>query len=622
MKTIGNKDFMIKNIDFDRVNLIDGFWQKRFELNAEKSIYAVQRVFEESGRFKAVRFDKDNKEIHIFYDSDVAKWMEGVAYLLAHDRKRFADLEEFCDQLIDCMVKNQREDGYFNSYFLQVEPEKIFTDRNLHELYCAGHLIEAAIVYHKYTGKRKFLDFAERMAMCIYNVFYVERSANFVTCGHEEIELALFLLYEYTKKTEYKTLGEFFINQRGNNELDKKRQILSLKNAQEDVPARELTLAEGHAVRATYFYCGMADMARISSDKELKAACERLFEDIAKRKMFVTGGIGSVRIGEAFTTRYDLPNISAYSESCAAIGLILFALRMQELGVDAIYGDVIEKVLYNGFLSSTSLDGKSFFYENTLEVCRKEIDKEVGVPVDRRTVLPPYRRQEVFSCSCCPPNINRFVASIERVIYTQTEEGIYVNQFIGSKTKDDTICVETNYPIENSVNIYSGNYPYKKLFVRIPSWCEEYEFTIDGKTVKPQMVKGGYAQFDVESSFDIHLEMEIEPIFIMANPQVRADAGKVCLMRGPVVYCLEEVDNGQDLFALAVNASKPNFTKEYSVEYNLPIIYCDGQRTYADKSNSLYAKSYPVNDVRLKFIPYYCFANREESDMLVWVDKI
>ncbi len=612
---------MIKNIDFFGVELLDGFWKERFALNAEKSIYAVQRVFEESGRFNAVRFEKTNKELHIFYDSDVAKWIEGVAYLLAHDREKFADLEKFCDELIDCMVKNQREDGYFNSYFLQVEPEKIFQDRNLHELYCAGHFIEAAIAYDKYTGKRKFLDFAQRMADCIYKVFYIEKSANFVTCGHEEIELALFMLYEYVGKEEYKMLAEYFINQRGNNELDKKRVILSPKNAQEDVPVRELTLAEGHAVRATYYYCGIADMARLTGEKALKEVCDRIFDDIVNYKMFVTGGIGSVRMGEAFTSKYDLPNISAYSESCAAIGLMLFALRMQELGINGVYGDVIERVLYNGFLSSTSLDGKSFFYENTLEVCRKEIDKEVAVPEERRTVLPPYRRQELFSCSCCPPNINRFVASIERVIYTRTEEGIYVNQFIGSKTKDGNIRIQTGYPVEDTVRISSTDYAYKKVFVRIPGWCKSYKMELNGKEVRPE-IKDGYAEFSVEKTFEILLAMEMQSTFIMANPKVRANAGKVCLIRGPIVYCIEEADNGEDLFALAADTKNPNFVMEYEPVYHLPVLYCDGERTFATENNAaLYAKRYQTKEVRLKFIPYYCFANREESDMLVWVDK-
>ncbi len=609
---------MIKNIRFEDVQLLDGFWKKRFELNAAESVYAVRRVFEESGRFDAVRFTKGNKEVHIYYDSDVAKWMEGVAYLLAHDRARFADLEAFCDELIARMVENQREDGYFNSYFLQVEPEKIFTDRNLHELYCAGHLIEAAIAYDKYTGKHDFLAFAERMAAYIYKVFYVERSAPFVTCGHEEIELALFLLYEYTGKEEYKTLAEFFVNERGNNEPDKARPILTPKNAQEDVPARELTRAEGHAVRATYFYCGMADMARISGDKALEKACRTLFNDVVRYKMFVTGGIGSVRIGEAFTSKYDLPNISAYSESCAAIGLILFALRMQELGISSAYADVIERVLYNGFLSSTSLDGKSFFYENTLEVCRKEIDKEVAVPLDRRTVLPPHRRQEVFSCSCCPPNINRFVASLERVIYTKTEEGIYINQFIASKTEG--ITLETEYPAQGRVRVSSAAYAYDKIFLRIPSWCERYELRLNGKKIKPAL-SNGYAEIAVGSAFEILLSLPTAPAFLMANPSVRADAGKVCLTRGAVVYCLEEADNGADLFALAVNTDKPNFKEEYEPAYSLPVLYVDGERREGGEDAPLYAKSYATRKVRLKFIPYYCFANREESDMLVWVDK-
>ncbi len=611
---------MINNMGINDVKLTDGFWKKRFDLNAEVSVYAVKKVFEESGRFNALRFVEGNKNIHFYYDSDVAKWMEAVAYLLAHDRKKYADLEDFCDELIDSISEHQREDGYYNSYFLQIAPEKIFTDRNLHELYCMGHLIEAAIAYDKYTGKSKFLELAKKMVECIKKVFILDKSAPFTTGGHEEIELALFALYEHTKNEEYKQIAEFFINERGNNELDKNNVIVTTYNIQDNAPARELVSADGHAVRATYYYCGMADMARISNDEGLKKACLTLFDDIVNRKMFITGGIGSARWGETFTSAYDLPNLTAYSESCAAIGLVFFCYRLQLLGIDGRYSDVIERVLYNGFLSSTSLDGKSFFYENPLEVCRKEKGKEVSTPDNLKIVLPIWRRQEVFSCSCCPPNINRFVSSIEKLIYSATDEGVYVNQFMGSELSGYGLSLKTKYPEDGKVEIIGKGYKYKKLFVRIPAWCGKYALSVDGKEIEPQLRKG-YAELDVDKDFTVKLEMEMKPTFMEANPRVRDDAGKVCMTYGPVVYCIEEVDNGADLFSISADTSGKDLYAIKSDEYNgLPVIYGNGERKVVGNDNPLYARSYPTKDVKLRYIPYHAFANREESDMLVWIN--
>ncbi len=612
---------LVRNITFDEVELLEGFWQNRYKLNEEKSIYAVQKRFEESGRFDAMRFLEGNKNVHYYFDSDVAKWIESVAYLLAKNRSEHADLEEFCDTLIKRMKENQREDGYFNSYFQQAEPNKTFTNRNAHELYCAGHIIEAAVAYDKYVGKSELLELAEKYVQYIYRVFVLEKTANFVTCGHEEIKLALFKLYEHTKKDVYKELALFFINQRGNNALDKEQPIHSLKGAQDDEPARLLTKAEGHAVRATYYYTAMADAARITDDIQLKQACDRLFEDIADRKMYVTGGIGSTRYCESFTLAYDLPNLTAYTESCAAIGVMFFAQSMQMLGVNGKYGDLIERVLYNGFLSSTSLDGKSFFYENPLEICRKEKDKQTAVRDEFRTVLPIWQRKELFDCSCCPPNINRFVASIGNLIYSETKEGIYVNQFISSSLRNGFLEQRTSYPNDKEIILSAEKYPYKQIFVRVPAWCETYSFKKNGKNTEAQ-VKDGYAIFEVGEKFHLEIIFEFSPRFIESNPQVRENAGKVCLVNGPVVYCLEEVDNGADLFALYVDKDEQDFEWEYSSLYGMKTFSCKGIRKIETQGKALYAKTYQKEKLFLKFIPYYCFANRGESDMLVWVNGI
>ena len=606
----------IENVTFDKVELLDGFWKDRYCLNLETSIYAVKKVFQDSGRFDAVRFIDGNKNIHVYYDSDVAKWIEAVAYILANNREKYADLEEFCDDLIASMVAHQREDGYFNSYFQQVEPTEAFKRRNDHELYCAGHIIEAAIAYDKYTSKGELLGLAKRYVACIRKAFMIEKTAGFVTCGHQEIELALFKLYEYTGEKEYRELANFFINQRGANDVD---QIVNTSFCMQDnAPARELSKAEGHAVRAMYYYTAMADMARIEKDKPLYEACLRLFDDIINHKMYITGGLGSTRFGEALTQDYDLPNLTAYAESCAGIGLILFCLRLNALEIDGRYADVIEKVLYNVFLSSTSLDGKSFFYENPLEICRKEKGKETSIPENRRPLLPIWRRQEVFSCSCCPPNINRFMASFANVIYTKTDEGVYVNQYVSSILKEESVCIQTAYPLETEIKISANNYAHDKLYVRVPDWCKNYMFILNGKRIEPNVYKG-YAEIAVEKVFSISMHLDFMPKFIMGNPKIRDNAGKVCLINGPVVYCLEEIDNGADLFALSVNTVKSSFHSEFNKEYNMPIFTTQGERMVGDDA-PLYADSYQTEKVTLKFIPYFAFANREESDMQVWVN--
>ena len=604
-----------KNVKFDKVELTDGFWKNRFNLNASVSIYAVKKRFEDSGRFAAVRFNKENDNMHVYYDSDVAKWIEAVAYLVHYDRSKYTDLIEFCDELIAKMCENQRADGYFNSYFQQKEPTEIFKRRNDHELYCAGHIIEAAIAYAEYVGKNDLLNLAERYVKYIKRCFMDEKSAEFVTCGHEEIELALFRLYRYTGNTEYHELAEFFINQRGANDKDK---IVATREAfQDNAPARELREAEGHAVRAMYYYCAMADMAELDNDAELEKACNALFNDIVTKKLYITGGIGSTRLGESFTKAYDLPNMTAYCETCAGIGLMLFCLRMNELNVNGKYGDVIEKVMYNVFLSSTSLDGKSFFYENPLEICRKEKDKETAVVPARRPILPIWRRKEVFDCSCCPPNVNRFMASFANVIYAETEAGVFVNQFVSSKY--DSLNVTTNYPDDGTVEITAKGYKHKSLFVRVPGWVEKYYFEKNGEPIEVKVVDG-YAEIPMTPDCEIKYNLLFKPEFIEANPFVRDNAGRVCLMNGPMVYCLEEVDNGVELNALSVKTDKDaDITSSFDNELGVKVLNVKGWRK--ESAEVLYSKEFKKVETNLKFIPYYAFANRQESDMLVWVRR-
>ena len=311
-----------------------------------------------SGRFRALKCewkegDTPSDRPHIFWDSDVAKWIESVAYIVKVSPD--AKLEELADAAIENLEKNQWEDGYINTYYTTIEPENRFKNRDHHELYCAGHLIEAAVAYYEATGKRKLLDCMEKYAALIEKLFLKENSAGFVTPGHEEIELALIKLYEATGEERWKTLAEYFIDNRGYNQKNESGNPCYPSYSQSHLPVREQTTAEGHAVRAVYLYCAMADLARLNSDEALLKACDTLFDNIINKRMYITGGIGSTAKCEAFTQDYDLPNITAYTESCAAIGLALFARRLQLLHESSVYADIIEKVMYCALRKSPSV---------------------------------------------------------------------------------------------------------------------------------------------------------------------------------------------------------------------------------------------------------------------------
>ena len=350
-------------IGFDKVSLESGFLHEKQKLNREVTLDAVYNRFYETGRFDAFKCDwKEGmeKQPHYYWDSDVAKWMEAVAYILKKESN--PELEAKVENLIDEIEKNQSPDGYFNIFFTVIEPDKRFFERTAHELYCAGHLFEAAVAYFECTGKDRFLKLMEKYADHIIRVFVEEKTAKFITPGHEEIELALVRMYSATKKKKYLDLAKFFIDNRGYAEAEKEYY------SQSHLPVREQKTAEGHAVRACYLYAAMADVAYETGDTELYEVCKTLFADIVNKKMYITGGIGSTRKGEAFTVPYDLKNDKAYAETCAAISLMFFAHRMMRFENDAKYADVIERVLYNGMISGLSLDGTSFFYENPLEI--------------------------------------------------------------------------------------------------------------------------------------------------------------------------------------------------------------------------------------------------------------
>ncbi len=609
--------YVMKNytqIPFYKTEVEGSFWGEKQRVSRNVTIDSVYDRFKETNRFEALKCDLAQQERegwrpHIFWDSDAAKWIEGLAFALEHGRDEV--LEAKADELIDDMCKNQFENGYYNCYFNIYDTDKRFKLRSEHELYCLGHLIEAAVAYYHATGKDKLLGLCERYTELVYRVFVEEKSAAFVTPGHEEIELALVKLYYTTGKKKYLELAKFFIDNKGMNDLDKNGYYpwATAAYSQDHLPVRQQTTAEGHSVRAMYCYMAMADLAREYGDLELYKACKTILSNVADKRMYVTGGIGSTHLGEAFTVDYDMKNEEAYTETCATLALALFCQRMSKIEPIGIYGDIAEQAMYNGSISGVSISGDEFFYENPLTVDLANHNKNTATKDKER--YPITQRVKVFGCSCCPPNIMRFVNAIADFLYTEDGETLYVHHYMNSSTEADGISVRqtTEYPAKGTVKLEVKS-AHKTIAVRVPGWCENFTASAE------YTLKDGYAYFAAADV--IELDFHVEPRLVVSAPGVHENAGRAALMYGPVAYCIEGVDNEGDIFSLYVNADS-SFKVEMSDYFGLPIIKAEG----AEKPDSgmLYptVKSLSYKARELTFIPYYGMENRGETDMQVWI---
>lgn len=616
------KPVLFKDVSISK----DSFWGARQELNHKTTIYSVYNRFVDTGRFEAFKFNwkqGEPNQPHFFWDSDVAKWLEAAAYIIQSEPDE--TLEAIVDETVDLIAENQGDDGYFNLYFTMVEPEKRWQNRTDHELYCAGHLIEASVAYYESTGKRKFLDLMCKYAEYIEKVFKVDKSAAFITPGHPEIELALVKLYRTTGKRKYLDLSKFFIHSRGQQDEHGYDFALPAYD-QRHLPLRQQSTAEGHAVRAEYLYSGMADIAYLYDDEDLLNACKRIYQNIVNKRMYITGGTGSSHLGEAFTIDYDLPNLTAYTETCAAIALVYFSHRMLMLETNSLYSDTIERIIYNGFLSGTSLDGKSFFYENPLEIQPELLNRDASVK--NKTRYPIIQRKEVFDCSCCPPNIARFVASIGDYLYSYSDDTFYIHQFMSGITRvnfDDkkgSVTQKTNYPEDGHIDIIVKDLNLKKIAIRVPSWCESYSVKVNGNIVTSEPVKGYLYVSNSSSTMNILIDFKMDVSLIEANPNVQENAGRIAVQRGPIIFCAEAVDNGRLLRDVTVPLSA-DFKVGKDVEYGFITLTTKAyRRDAAGFDGQLYR---PCNDINLepfdlKLIPYYAFANRGVSEMLVWLN--
>ena len=569
----------------------------------------------------------------IFQDSDVAKWLEAVAYSL--ETHPDPELEKLADETIELIERAQQPDGYLNTYFTIKEPDLRWKNlREGHELYTAGHFIEAGVAYYNATGKRRLLNIVCRMADLICSLFGEDGQHIDGYPGHPEIELALVKLYRATGEKKYLRTASYFIERRGKEpncfvEESKKpgyRRIFLENNeydpyyAQNHLPVRQQESAEGHAVRAVYLYSGMADVAYETGDDSLLEACKRLWNNIVNKRMYINGSIGSSAYLERFTVDYDLPNDSGYSETCASIGLALFGLRMAQITGEAHYFDQVELALYNTVTAGIGLDGKSFFYVNPLEVW-----PENCIPNTSRSHVKPVR-QKWFGVACCPPNIARTLASLGQYIYATKDNTLFLNLFVGNQATvsldsgELKVRVDSRFPWEDTINIETESETGCMMGIRIPSYVHRFKIAVNGDSVQYTM-KNGYVMVPVvQGKSRIDLSFSIKPRLVYPNELIRACAGQVAIMRGPLLYCIEEMDNPTPLSSLIIDKNT-SFTEQWdSALGGMITIFADGWRESSPKGAGLYHEMPCKREAtRLKFVPYCFWCNRDPGEMRVWI---
>ncbi len=574
----------------------------------------------------------------VFQDSDVYKWLEAVAYTLENDMD--SELKALADRVVDLIGSAQEEDGYLGTYFTIEEPERKFKRLSeSHELYCAGHFLEAAVAYFHATGSKKVVEMARKLADCIDRHFGREEGKIRGYDGHEEIEIGLMRLYHLTGEERYLNLSRFFLFERGTNgnfferqkEEDPNKTPLiqglekfPLSYYQIHKPILEQDTAEGHAVRLVYMCTAMADAAEASKDGRLLNVCRKIWRNIVDKRLYITGGIGSTVIGESFTFDYNLPNDTMYCETCASVGLIFYAYQMLKNEIRGEYGDVMERALYNTALAGMALDGKHFFYVNPLEVIPESSEKDPGKSHVKAI------RPEWLGCACCPPNLARLLASLNHYVYLKKETTVYSVLFMNCESEFETkngrlfIKQETEYPYNGTVRFSLNQIGEEELefAVRIPGWVNRYTVEWNGQAVDMEK-KDGYIYFRERFSDDVitlRFDMEIE--VWAANPLVRADVGKAAVSRGPFVYCMEGIDNGENLHLLKLD-TQAGFRYVYDAELlgGVGVIKALGYREFS-KTDALY---HTIDDhggeveTEITLIPYYAWANRGVNEMQVWI---
>lgn len=618
-------------VSFTQVKIEDKFWTNRIETNRSVTIPYDFRKCEETGRidnFAVAAGIKTGEFVGTrFDDSDVFKIIEGASYSL--QQQYDPQLDAYLDSVISLISGAQEEDGYLYTC-RTIDPQNpvkyagnqrwSFIEQS-HELYNVGHMYEAAVAHYLATGKKSFLNVAVKNANLICRIFGPDKVH--IVPGHEEIEIGLVRLYRATGDQKYLDMAKFFIDERGN----KKGHKLFGEYCQDHSPVIEQTKAVGHAVRAGYLYCGMADVAAMTKDTAYIRAIDRIWANVVETKLYLTGGIGARHEGEMFGDDYELPNETAYNETCAAIANAMWNHRMFLLHGESKYIDVLERVLYNGFLSGVSLEGDKFFYPNPLQ-CSKN-----------------YQRKAWFNCSCCPSNVVRFLPSLSGYIYAQKDDALYVNLFVGSKTSlrinniETELKQETNYPWDGKIKltVHSSKEQSFKLFVRIPGWAQNQVapsslyFFSDNRIAKPIIIKvnnkkvdyelkNGYAVIDRtwKDKDEIGVDLPMVVRRVLANEKIEANRGLEAYQRGPIVYCLEGIDNnGNALNAIVSDKNKVEYSFIPGLLNGVGVLHFKGQQTRNDEKPD----NKKVKETQLTAIPYYAWAHRGESSMTVWLPQ-
>ena len=634
-------------VPLKHVTVQGGFLGDRVAVNRTATLPATYHQMKITRRFDAWKLDwqpGQPDKPHHFWDSDAGKWIEAAAYSLATHPD--PALEKQVDEVVALIEKAQQPDGYLNIYFTNVEPGKRWTNlRDMHELYCAGHLIEGAVAYYEATGKRQLLDVLCRYADHIDATFGPNPGQKRGYGGHPEIELALVKLYRATQERRYLQLAKFFVDERGQQphyyDIEVRARgsdpadywAKTYRYIQAHLPVREQTEVTGHAVRACYLYAGMADVAIETGDETLIAACRRLWEDLTERQMYVTGGVGQTTMNEGFTFAYDLPDETAYAETCAAIALIFWAHRMFHLDPDSRYPDAMERALYNGVLSGVAFDGKQFFYANPL-AAHPRVDPYHPFNSIANENFVHYRRADWFQCACCPPNLARLLASLGQYFYSVGERTIYVHLYGESDADIDldgeSVRIEqhTAYPWDEEVRLtVHVNQPTRfALALRVPGWCRDARLQINGEDGAWAADKG-YAKVEREwNTGDVvvlTLAMPVERI--VSHPKVRQNAGRIALQRGPVVYCLEEVDNGPELANVVLpQGAALAASHDPDLFGGVTVITGEAVRLAPERwPGGLYqpqaTQTIVASTFTFKAIPYCFWANRQPGEMRVWM---
>jgi DUF1680 family protein len=625
--------------DHSRVSFDGGFWQSWTETVRSVTIPTQHQRLDEEGFLEVLDFDKpagplarpiqpSGLSMQHFFDSDFGKWIEAASYTLkAHPD---AAIEAKIDDIVEKLENGQMADGYLNSWFIRREPEKRWTNlRDLHEMYSMGHLLEGAVAYFEATGKRRFLDVMIRAVDHIIDTFGTEPGKLRGYDAHEEIELALVKLYRVTGDIRHLELATYFVDERGRmpsyyDEEARRRGenpgdyvYQTYAYSQAHMPVREQTEVVGHAVRAMYLFSAMADLAYENDDPALKEVCDRLFDNLTGRQLYVTGGLGPSASNEGFTRAYDLANETAYAETCAAIALGFWSHRMAQTDLDSKFTDKLETVLFNGALSGISRDGEHYFYENVLESRGQN------------------RRWKWHYCPCCPTNIARFITSLGQYFYSASDDALAVHLY-GANTAElalgDTFVrlkQETRYPWDGDVALTLSleNKSRFTLQLRIPGWCREARVTVNGEAIDlTTTVTKGYATIscDWQNGDEIRLSFAMPVDRLYAHPAVSEDSGRVALQRGPVVYCVEETDLGGEPQRLRLPADA-----QIGVRFDETLlggaVVLEAQAMEAvseDWDGRLYRTAPPAMEPKqMKAIPYHLWANRSAGAMLVWLQE-